>query len=176
MIYKQDTGRADLGIFTDAPIEKGKPLFSYDDWIEDEKLGWEVLTPEEVETLSPDERFRFLRYSYDLDFGKMIGTFEWEHAQHISNFMNHSCEPNMMYGDNNTIIAMRDIEAGEELTIDYGTFIVNIDQDFICSCGSDHCRKIIRKDDWNSLAPVYGEHFPEFIAERVRKMKMPISV
>src|SRR3712207_7030431 len=37
-------------------------------------------------------------------------------------FINHSCEPNVGFAGNVVLIAMRDIDAGEELTTDYALF------------------------------------------------------
>ncbi len=55
-------------------------------------------------------------------------------------FINHSCEPNCMVhvvGDRAFIVALRAIDNGEEITIDY-----NYDDDVreICKCGQKDCR------------------------------------
>ena len=97
----------------------------------------------------------------------MVGTFDWQRARHISNFMNHSCDPNMVYGLDDDIVASRDIEAGEELTIDYGNFIVNVDQDFECGCGHRSCRHRILRDDWIDLVPRLGFSFPRFMHDEI---------
>lgn len=152
---------------TDTPISKGSVIFCQTEWIEDEKYGWVTLSTDEVKSLSSSERDRFLRYSYDIDFGLSIGTFDWINVKHISNFMNHSCNPNIMYNNNDCIIARSDINAGDELTIDYGNFIVNFDQDFECNCGSEQCRKFIKKNDWLDLIATYGDNFPTFMKEKV---------
>ena len=36
-------------------------------------------------------------------------------------FLNHSCEPNVGVQGQIVFVAMRDVAAGEELTLDYGT-------------------------------------------------------
>ncbi len=169
MIFKKKSGLSEFGIFTDKPISAGTVLFSYDEWVEDEVLGWSVLDLAQLDLLPVSDRERFLRYAYDVDFGKIIGTFNWDYARNISNFMNHSCDPNMMYDTGDNIIARREIRSGEELTVDYGCFVVNVDQDFICSCGSSNCRKMIRKDDWKFLVSEYGYHFPTFMHNEIRK-------
>ena len=46
-----------------------------------------------------------------------------EEYESVMLFVNHSCEPNVGFGGNSVLIAMRDIEAGEqELTTDYALF------------------------------------------------------
>ncbi len=170
MIEKKINPFGEYGIYAVTHIPAGTVLFSYSEWMEDADHGWEILTTEQVAALDPVSRSVFLKFSYDVDFGKIIGTFDHSFARHESNFMNHSCSPNMAYDHGDSIIAWRDIEAGEELTIDYGTFIVNVDQDFICRCGSAGCRGRITREDWKILAPVYGHHFPGFIVPEVSRI------
>ena len=162
LVKKQAFG-SEWGIFTEEPIAKGSLLFSAKDWVEDEVYGWNILTKNEVENLNEKEKQLFLRYSYDIDFGKVTGTFDHSRAKHISNFMNHSCQPNMVYDENDNIIAKRPIHRNEELTIDYGNFIVNFDQDFTCNCGARNCRKEILQDDWKELCFDLGLGFPSFM-------------
>lgn len=41
---------------------------------------------------------------------------------HIDFFINHSSKPNMRHGERDYFYAIRAIRAGEELTVDYGTY------------------------------------------------------
>jgi len=81
---------------------------------------------------------------------------------------NHSCSPNA-YIEDNTIRALRDIVIGEEITIDYGSFIVH---DYIivdkCKCGSTDCRKTITGHDWlnYNLAKKYNNR----VSGQVRRL------
>jgi len=175
MIEKRVLNTKGFGIFTTQKIKQGTLIFSGEDWVEDEQHGWFTLSPEELGLMSPDERQKFLRYGYDKDFGKIIGTLDWEHARHVSNFMNHSCRPNLTYDNDDNIIALTDIGPGDELTIDYGNFIVNVDQDFTCSCGAPNCRGAIKKDDWRFLAEMFGIQFPRFMQGEVAKLQ-PVRV
>ena len=159
-----------FGIFCLRSIPAGTLLFTAADWVEDETRGWETLTVDEVEALSLADRERYLRYAYDIEFGAMVGTFDWTRARHISNFMNHSCAPNMVYGESDSILAARDITPGEELTIDYGNFIVNVDQSFRCTCNDPSCRKRILRHDWIALVPRLGMGFPTFMHDAVRRV------
>jgi hypothetical protein len=170
MIEKRTNEHGDFGLYASVDIPAQTLLFSYDEWIEDEKFGWQTLTVEELDSLPTDQKEHFLKYGYDIDFGKIIGTFEHENARNHSNFMNHSCEPNMIYDQNDNIIANRVIYKGEELSIDYGNFIVNVDQNFICRCGSAHCRGRISKEDWKSLVPKLGYNFPKFMHSEIEKI------
>ncbi|MBD1923177.1 SET domain-containing protein-lysine N-methyltransferase [Microcoleus sp. FACHB-831] len=64
---------------------------------------------------------------------------------------NHSCDANMVLRGLN-ICALRDIAAGEELTLDYSVSIYSEDfPEFECQCGSFKCRGIIRGTSGNSV-------------------------
>ncbi len=168
MIAKIELNTGFTGLVARTAIEEGTLLFTYDEWIEDEARGWDTLTLEEVELLEPEQRERFLHFGYDIDFGKIVGTFHFENAIHQSNYINHSCTPTLQYNTTDGIIARRNIDAGEHLTLDYGNFIVNVDQTFQCGCGSPGCRSRILKDDWKSMIATFGFNFPTFMHEAIR--------
>jgi len=48
--------------------------------------------------------------------------------------LNHSCEPNVGFGGNIVLVAMSDIEAGEELSTDYALFD-DYEGSMDCNCG-----------------------------------------
>lgn len=176
MIAKIELKSGFTGLIATKPIEEGTLLFTYDEWIEDEARGWDLLTLEEVDMLDPVSRDRFLHFGYDVDFGKIVGTFHFENAIHLSNYINHSCLPTLKYNTSDGIIAKRYIGAGEQLTLDYGNFIVNVDQGFECKCGSPHCRSRVLKDDWKFMIHSYGFNFPTFMHEAIRREMKTISV
>ena len=57
-------------------------------------------------------------------------------------YVNHCCDPNCETEEDEDnrvwIVAMRDIDPGEELTYDY--FLYDGEGDACCTCGSPHCR------------------------------------
>src|SRR3989338_1202280 len=63
---------------------------------------------------------------------------------------NHSCEPNLGFKDNITLMAIKDIEPGRELVFDYA-FNETYHGTFKCNCGSKQCRGTIQPDDWKRL-------------------------
>ena len=170
MLQKLIKENGEFGVFSAELIAEGTLVFSSADWVNDEVSGWQLLTLEEVEKLPEYEKEMYLRYSYDKDFNLMIGTFLWENATHLSNFINHSCEPNTRYDLNDNIVAARDILPGEEITVDYGTFVVNVDQNFLCRCGSASCRGQVKKDDWKHLVERYQFFFPRFLHPEIEKL------
>jgi hypothetical protein len=62
--------------------------------------------------------------------------------------INHSCEPNVGMGGNVLLVAMRDIAAGEELTIDYALFLADPGFAIDCRCQTAACRGIVTGTDW----------------------------
>jgi hypothetical protein len=62
--------------------------------------------------------------------------------------LNHSCDPNLGWADDATLTAVRDIAAGEELTVDYATAITDPAFVLYCHCGTYRCRQVIEGTDW----------------------------
>lgn len=62
--------------------------------------------------------------------------------------VNHSCDPNVGMGGNVLLVSMRDIAAGEELTIDYALFLADPGLAMHCRCGATTCRGVLTGTDW----------------------------
>jgi uncharacterized protein len=59
--------------------------------------------------------------------------------------LNHSCNPSCGIKNRTRVVAMRDLEKDEEITIDYAMIVPRYDnsklkQDIQCNCGSNDCR------------------------------------
>jgi uncharacterized protein len=88
-------------------------------------------------------------------------------------FVNHSCDPAVWMVDNVTVVARRDIQAGEEITGDYSVW--EADKDYLletCSCGSPLCRGRISGNDWMrpELQERYEGHFLPYISRRIEQL------
>jgi len=79
------------------------------------------------------------KYTYVTGAGEHV--LCWDHGR----YMNHSCEPTCMSPGFDLEIAIRDIQAGEELTGDYA--IYNIESGFDCLCGARLCRGRVEPHD-----------------------------
>ncbi len=112
------------GCYTTRPIRKGTLIVEY--------VG-ERLTCEQAEDLYDDFPNTYL---FGLDDGKrIIDGFG------VAAFVNQSCKPNCetdQIRGKMWIIALRDIEAGEELTYDYNLY--DGEDDAPCLCGARRCR------------------------------------
>lgn len=82
---------------------------------------------------------------------------------------NHSCNPNVGFLDSIRIVAIRNINVGEELTMDYATWSNHL-KPFRCNCGSKNCRRVIRPDDWKKkdLQKKYGQYFSPYLKEKIK--------
>ena len=80
----------------------------------DRLSGWKVMTYEESKRLPSDQRIWFMRFGSSMDFeGGIMGPLEEKYAAHVSNYINHSCDPNIWYSEEgDRMEARRDIKAG----------------------------------------------------------------
>ena len=83
-------------------------------------------------------------------------------------YSNHSCEPNVGVRGQVVFVAMRDIEAGEELTHDWAT---TDDDDYRleCRCGAVGCRKVLTGQDWRrkDLQEKYAGYMSCYLLEKI---------
>jgi hypothetical protein len=84
--------------------------------------------------------------------------------------INHSCEPNCGAFGTSSVIAMKDIEIGEELTFDYAMTDSSQYNEFKCFCGKENCRGKITGKDWQDLTlqSKYKNYFSFFITELIK--------
>lgn len=59
-------------------------------------------------------------------------------------YINHSCEPSAGIKGRVTLVALRKLEPGDEVTIDYSTIEADRNWHMKCVCGARRCRKVIR--------------------------------
>ena len=120
-----------FGVFAARPLAKGSVVF------EGEGRPQRIITRAHVErTWSAEDREVFYRYAYPVGSDVFV---LWD--QHPSGWapQNHSCAPNTGFTGLD-VVALRDIPAGEELTVDYGTFYDARMIPFDCTCGNAECR------------------------------------
>ena len=98
----------------------------------------------------------------------------------MDDFVNHSCNPNcyVRYGDF-ALIALRDINKGEELSYNYCTTEEDLEQfSFPCSCGAETCIKEVRGFRYLSLEQkkqIQTHLFP-YLAEKIEEETQLILV
>jgi len=87
-------------------------------------------------------------------------------------FINHSCNPNAGLNGQIAIVAMRDIQPGEEVTIDYAMCDGDPSDAFDCLCGSPVCRHVVTGNDWMlpELQERYAGYFSPFLERRIKQL------
>ena len=91
----------------------------------------------------------------------------WKNSKGFACFINHSCEPNVGYKNNDTLVAMREIQPGEELLLDYD-MSENSDWVMDCECGTTSCRKFIGHYDNHAelLKNKYGIYISSWLRDK----------
>jgi SET domain-containing protein len=96
----------DLGVFTSVDIKKGDLVWEYNSLIDIS------FTEEEFHSLPPTTQYFIVKAGWGVEDKYYIAL---DHDQ----FSNHCDDPNLKEIENGSLIAARDIKAGEELTQDY---------------------------------------------------------
>ena len=81
------------------------------------------------------EKETFRKYAYPLSKEVFL---LWDNNPSGWAPQNHSCDPNTTYEGLN-VVALRNIVKGEELTLNYATFLDENMEPFNCQCGSANC-------------------------------------
>lgn len=87
-------------------------------------------------------------------------------------FINHSCEPNVGLNGQIALVAMRDIDPGEEICLDYAMCDGSPYDEFECGCGSHLCRGKITGNDWKNpeLIERYRGYFSPYLQRRIERL------
>lgn len=96
-----------------------------------------------------------------------------EEYEPVMLFINHSCEPNVGLAGNIVYVAMCDVAAGEELTIDYALFDDYEGQEILaCHCNTASCRGVIGGHDWRrgDLQRKYKGYFSWYLQRKITEM------
>jgi uncharacterized protein len=89
-----------------------------------------------------------------------------------ADFINHSCDPNLGLRGQITLVALRDIEVGEEVCFDYAMTDCTPYDEFECRCGTAACRGTVRGDDWKlpELWARYAGYFSPYLQRRIDRL------
>jgi hypothetical protein len=135
-----ETGKSAIsgtGVFARAPIARGEKLMEF---------GGETISREPM--LSGNYRIRSI---WPVTADTFIALPLTDARVSLDEYLNHSCDANAWLEDEVTLAARRNIAAGEEITLDQGTW--NIEDAYIedrepCSCGAATCRGMLTEEDW----------------------------
>ena len=154
--FSQTSGR---GLFAVEKINKGEIIADYTNG-----------TGEYIDTQKSDELFEkgndhMIQVDDDLFFAA-VKDGDSEDADYI----NHSCNSNCGIKDKLKIVAMKDINVGEEINIDYA-MMESSDYNFKCNCSSSKCRGVVTGNDWKipELQNRYRGYFSGYLQEKIDK-------
>ena len=84
-------------------------------------------------------------------------------------YVNHSCDPNAGLSGQIGLVAMRDIDIGEEICFDYAMSDTMPYDEFTCNCGSAGCRSSITGNDWQKteLQKKYAGFFSPHVQRKI---------
>ena len=122
-----------------------------------------------------DERYRdwFARYAWPLTDEVWV---MWEDDPEAWKPVNHSCDPSAWLSGLD-VTARRALQPGEDITLDYATYVHESMPPFACACGAAACRGVVSGAD--VLAPFvdrYGEHVSDYVrARRQRPVAAPLA-
>ena len=130
------------GIYAAKPITQGEIIF----W--GEEKPHRLISKKWMEQHWSEQEKRLFR-QYALPLSQELYTI-WDAEPNAWAPQNHSCSPNTHYEGLN-VIALRNIEFGEELTLDYSHLLDEHAESFECKCGTPKCKKIIKGSSENSF-------------------------
>ncbi|MBI1781506.1 MAG: SET domain-containing protein-lysine N-methyltransferase [Sphingobacteriales bacterium] len=133
---------AGFGIYANREIKAKELIFK------GEEMAQRIATRRHVEeTWSREEKEIFRHYAYPLSKEVFL---LWDENPAEWAPQNHSCDPNTAY-DGLNVVSIRDIKKGEELTLDYTSFLDEHMEAFDCRCGSPKCKGIVAGIPKNSV-------------------------
>jgi hypothetical protein len=94
-----------------------------------------------------------------------------------ADYINHSCDPNAGLQGQIVIVAMREIEPGEEVCFDYAMSDSNPYDEFDCQCGAATCRKRVTGGDWMlpDLQERYKGYFSPYLQRRIERLQTTVT-
>ena len=151
---KRVTGCA---VFAIAPISKGELISLW---------GGNIIHKSQLNQTMPRFTERVIQIDEDL---YLLTSAEKE----PNDCFNHSCEPNLGFTGQIGLIAMRDIQTGEELTFDYAMSDGGPYDEFECDCGNPTCRHKVTGNDWAlpELWQKYEGYFSSYLARRIENLR-----
>ena len=152
-----------------APEKGGFAVFASEALEKDEIICvWtgRVLTYDQMLALSSSEK----SHTIQIDEGLYLAPFALDEP---ADYINHSCYPNAGIRGQISLVAMRPIAVGEEITFDYAMADSTPYDEFDCACGAPTCRGRVSGDDWQrpELWQRYRGYFSAYLEKRIELMR-----
>ncbi|TFG64410.1 MAG: SET domain-containing protein-lysine N-methyltransferase [Spirochaetales bacterium] len=149
-------GKRGQGVFAKEPIAKDEVITVW---------GGDVMTLRQMSDISFD--LRRLSIQVEDDLYLVPGTVG------PGDRINHSCEPNAGLRGQISLVAMKEIAAGDEICFDYAMSDTSTYDEFSCICGTPLCRGAVSGNDWKrpELWERYEGYFSPYIQRRINILK-----
>jgi D-alanine-D-alanine ligase-like ATP-grasp enzyme len=150
-------GQTGYAMYASAPIAPGERISC------GEEQAHRLVTRGHATAHWPARELGWLeRYGYPLNDDVLV---MWSADPGEWSPINHSCDPNAWI-DGLDLVARKPIAAGEEITVEYATFVADTGEAFECDCGAEDCRGRVTPQDWQlpAIRHRYGEHCTAYIA------------
>jgi D-alanine-D-alanine ligase len=146
------------GMYALAPIVEGEMIETFE-----EQPHTLVSKDFIMQRWDEEQRERFFRHAYPLTDEVWVtpgkDPMAWKP-------INHSCDPNAWFNGFD-LVARRDLEPGEQITLDYATLYADDMPAFDCTCGSEKCRGTVRGTDYlEPFVRKYREHVSEYVRNK----------
>jgi uncharacterized protein len=148
------------GVIAVAPIARHEILSVW---------GGEIMTRAELEHLPP--RYRRFATQVEEDF-YLAGV-----SDDPADYFNHSCDPNAGMQGQIVLVAMREIEPGEQVCFDYAMTDGSDYDEFECGCGAPTCRHRVSGADWRipELWDRYAGYFMPYLQKRIDRLRARVE-
>jgi len=151
------------GLFAKDPIRKGEIV---------SVRGGHIISRQMEKKIKKPDGY----WGYPIADEFVLAPINTQEVEDVMMFLNHSCEPNVGILGQIIFVAMRSIDSGEELTIDYAMFGAN-KEPMQCNCRSTNCRGLITDSDWKieKLQVKYRGYFSSYIELKINAMSAKIG-
>lgn len=138
------------GVFASEFIPEGTIVYVKDSL----EIG---ISPEDFDKHSKEMKVAIEKYSYIDQNGYRI--VSWDFAKYV----NHCCECNTISTGYGFEMAIKDIQANEQITDEYGIF--NLTENMQVDCSLSNCRKVLKSTDFENYYDVWDEKIKKSIAK-----------
>lgn len=148
------TEKKGWGTFAIAPISEGETVASF---------GGYVVTKNELKNYTLERISRSIQISDEL----YLVSGE---TPEPGDLVNHSCDPNCGLLGATVVVALEDIQIGEEISYDYAMSDSDPYDEFVCECKSINCRKLVTGKDWTKpdLQKKYDGFFSSYLQQKIK--------
>ena len=147
------------GVYARELVKKGELLMIW---------GGDLISRDKLEEIPPEIR----RYAIQVDDNLFLAS----RTPQPEDYINHCCDPNAGLNSQNSLVALRDIEPGEEVCFDYAMSDGCSYDEFECACNSPLCRGRITGTDWAKpeLWSRYAGHFSPYLQRRINRLRATV--